>query len=48
MIFVLETLPDVGFSENQTRGSCMGCIHEGQSETLNKGKQRDSNTQASV
>ena len=48
LIFVHETLPDISFSENQTRGSCLGCIHEGQSETLNKGKQRDRNTQASV
>ena len=49
-MFVLETLPDISFSENQTRGSCLGCtgIHEGQSETLNKGKQRDGNTQPSV
>ena len=48
MIFVLETLPDISFSDNQTCGSCLGCIHEGQSDTLNKGKHRDRNTQASV
>ena len=29
-------------------GSRLGCIHEGQSETCNEGKQRDRNTQASV
>ena len=33
---MLETLPDISFSENQTRGSCLGCIHEGQSETITK------------
>ena len=48
MIFMLETLPDVSFSENQACGSCLGCIHEGQSETLNKCKQGDRNTLASV
>ena len=25
LIFVLETFPDISFSENQTRGSCLGC-----------------------
>ena len=33
---------------NPTRGSRLGCIHEGQSETCNEGKQRDRNMQASV
>ena len=34
--------------ENATRGSRLGCIHEGQSETFNEGKHRDRTTQASV
>ena len=33
---------------NPTRGSRLVCIHEGQSETCNEGKQRDRNMQASV
>ena len=33
---------------NPTRGSRLGCICEGQSETYNEGKQRDRNTQESV
>ena len=37
---MLEELLDVTFSENQTRGSSLGCIHEGQSENLNEVKQR--------
>ena len=38
---MLEKLPDVTFSENPMRESCLGSIHEGQSDTLNEGKQRD-------
>ena len=34
--------------ENPTRGSRLGCGHEGQSETFNEGKQRDRNTQGSI
>ena len=41
LILVLEKLPDVTFSENPMRGTRLGCIHEGHSETLNEGKQRD-------
>ena len=44
MIFELEEIPDVTFSENPTCGSRLGCIHEGQSETFNEGKQRGRNT----
>ena len=33
---------------NPTCGSRLGCIHEGQSETCNEGKQRENNMQASV
>ena len=48
IIFVLEKLTNVTFSENPTRGSRLQCIHEGQSDTLNEGKQTDRNTQANV
>ena len=33
---------------NPTRGSRLGCIHEGQSDTCNEGEQKDRNTQANV
>ena len=38
---MLEKLPDVTVSENPMHGSRLGCMYEGQSETLNEGKQRD-------
>ena len=34
--------------ENATRGSRLGCIQKGQSETFNEGKQRERNTQTNV